>query len=129
MLLELRYVCIQMKQSIYKYLQLSTAHKTNKQINFLHCQQKTRTHSCKWGNAPLSSSETYLWMYSTLVPVWEPGVKNWALICPCSTTLNMYAKIVACIVKPEGREREKREGRGERGGERGRREVGDSGLG
>lgn len=61
------------------------------------------------------------------------GSENWAWICPRSTTLNMHARIVACIVKPggesgEGVEREEgeggwREGVEREGGEKGRGRV------
>ena len=43
------------------------------------------------------------------------GLKRRAFTCPCSTELNMYAKIVACMVRPAGRGGEGRGGE-ERGG-------------
>lgn len=57
------------------------------------------TYSCRWGNADLRRLATYSWINIWLFTGF-PGF-NGVLIFPSSTKLNMYARIDACIVKPE----------------------------
>lgn len=62
-------------------------------------KQLQHTYSCRWGNADLRRLATYSWINIWLFTGF-PGF-NGVLIFPSSTKLNMYARIDACIVKPE----------------------------
>lgn len=62
-------------------------------------KQLQHTYSCRWGNADLRRLATYSWINIWLFTGF-PGF-NGVLIFPSSTKLNMYARIDACMVKPE----------------------------
>ena len=62
-------------------------------------KESQQTYSCRWGNADLRRLATYSWINIWLFTGF-PGF-NGVLIFPSSTKLNMYARIDACIVKPE----------------------------
>lgn len=59
------------------------------------------TYSFKWGKAAFSRFNKNPCMYELLSAALDELPPNDIVIFPRSTRLNMYAKIVACIVKPK----------------------------
>ena len=60
------------------------------------------THSFRCGKAALSRLRRKPWMYVTLSVAEDAVPPRDTVILPRSTRLNMYARMVACVVKPAG---------------------------